>query len=164
MRKSGLMLFLLLARANAQQSTNIEGFSGVVRNVSVESNGVAATIPLVQDGLPHQPDRFLGRMIEFLLIRSAHDELRRGRIPDGGVLARLAVPGCVLLPHKPAWLVGKPVGRPREVGPAFIPDDLLMVHEAVWFGCPSAGTRWTCTLDHHAPGRRRSDPRCPHEG
>jgi hypothetical protein len=46
MRKSGLMLFLLLARANAQQPTNIEGFSGVVRNVSVESKGVAATLSI----------------------------------------------------------------------------------------------------------------------
>lgn len=46
MRKSGLMLFLLLARSHAQQPTNIEGFTGVVRSISIDSSGVAATLSI----------------------------------------------------------------------------------------------------------------------
>src|ERR1700689_879839 len=84
---------------------------------------------MVQNRLPHQLDRFLRRVIEFLFRRSTHDELRGGRIPDGRILARLPVPGSVLLPDVPTRFGPEPVMRSREDGPPFIPDDLLMVQE-----------------------------------
>src|ERR1035437_9990541 len=40
-------------------------------------------------------------MIEFFLLRSTHDELRRGRSPNRRVLAGLSVPGSVLLAYVP---------------------------------------------------------------
>ena len=54
----------------------------------------------------------------------------RRRVPDRRVLAGLAEPGRVLLPHVPAGLMLKPVVRPREDRPALVPDDLLVVQEA----------------------------------
>src|ERR1035438_2752373 len=68
-------------------------------------------------------------MIEFLLIRSTHDELRRGRGPDRRVLPGLPVPGRVLLSHEPARLVLKPVQSPRQDRPPFVPDYLLMMQK-----------------------------------
>jgi len=50
MRKSVLVLLFLLARANAQQAPSAtaltDGFTGVVRNISLESDGVAATLSI----------------------------------------------------------------------------------------------------------------------
>jgi len=52
--------------------------------------------------------------------RAAHDELGRGRVPNRRVLSGLPVPGGVLLAHKPAGLMGKPVERlVRTVRPLF---------------------------------------------
>src|ERR1700693_557549 len=68
-------------------------------------------------------------MIEFFLIRSAHNKLWRWRIPDRRVLARLAVPGSVFLSDVPTRLVGKPIVGPGEHCAPLVPDDLLMVHE-----------------------------------
>src|SRR5215469_15747988 len=69
-------------------------------------------------------------MIVFLLVRTAHDELGRGRCPNRGVLAGLAVPGGVLLADEPAGLVLEPVQRPSQDGSPLVPDDLLVVLEA----------------------------------
>src|ERR1700677_3121401 len=69
-------------------------------------------------------------MIEFIVLRSSHDELRRGRIPHRRVLSRFAVPGGILLSYVPARLVLKPVMSSRENRAALVPDDLLVMHEA----------------------------------
>src|ERR1035441_9503367 len=69
-------------------------------------------------------------MIEFLLIRSTHDELRRGLGPDRRVLPGLPVPGSVFLAHVPARLMLEPVMRSGEHRAALVPDDLLVVQEA----------------------------------
>src|SRR5205085_836913 len=81
------------------------------------------------DRAPHQLDRLLRGMVEFFLFRSAHYEFWRRRIPNGRVFAGLPEPRSVLLPDIPAGLVLEPVVRPREHGPAFIPDDLLVMKE-----------------------------------
>ena len=53
-----------------------------------------------------------------------------GRVPDGRVLARLAEPGSILLPHKPARLMLEPVMSPSENRAALVPDNLLLVQKA----------------------------------
>src|SRR5215831_7792020 len=84
---------------------------------------------MVQNRSPHQLDRLLRRMIELLLVRTAHDEFRTRGIPDRGVLAGFAVPGRVLLPHLPARLMLIPVMSPSKDRPALVPDDLLWIEE-----------------------------------
>src|ERR1017187_1416497 len=61
-----------------------------------------AALQVVENRAPKKIDGFLRGMIEFLLVRTAHDELRRGRIPDRRVLAGLPEPGRVLLSDVPA--------------------------------------------------------------
>jgi hypothetical protein len=60
MRNSALILLLLLSRANAQQRTEptnpTDIFTGVLRNVSLENDGNAATLS-IESGrgrIPHQ--------------------------------------------------------------------------------------------------------------
>src|SRR5579872_1327208 len=69
-------------------------------------------------------------MVELILVRSSHDKFWRRGIPDGRVLAGLAEPRRILLPHVPARLVLIPVVRAREHRAPFVPDDLLWVEEA----------------------------------
>src|ERR1700728_687247 len=69
-------------------------------------------------------------MIVFLFIRSAHDELRRRRVPDCRVLPSLPKPWRVLLSHIPARLMLVPIMGPSEHRAAFVPNDLLRVQEA----------------------------------
>jgi hypothetical protein len=65
-------------------------------------------------------------MIEFILLRGAHDELRRRRIPDRRVFTRLAVPRRILLPHVPARLMLEPVISSREHHAALVAEDLFV--------------------------------------
>src|SRR5579862_3506552 len=88
-----------------------------------------ATLGVVQDRPPHQLNRLLRRVIKFRFFRSAHDELRRRRIPDRRVLAGFAEPGCVLLSNVPARLVLEPVMGSRKDRPTLVPDYLLMMKE-----------------------------------
>src|ERR1017187_758773 len=89
-----------------------------------------AALQVIEDRAPENIDGFLRRMIEFLLVRTAHDELGRWRIPDRGVLTGFTEPGRVLLPDVPAGLVLIPVVGACEDRAAFVPDDLLRVQEA----------------------------------
>src|SRR5579859_4395878 len=89
-----------------------------------------ATPEMVQDRAPHQLDGLLRGVIVFVLVRAAHNELGRRRIPDRGVLAGFAEPGCVLLPDIPAGLVLEPVVRARKDGSTFVPNDLLVVKKS----------------------------------
>src|SRR6185436_7015579 len=84
-----------------------------------------ATLGVVQDWPPHQLDRLLCGVIEFLLLRSAHNELWGWGIPDRRAFARLSEPGRVLFPHVPAGFVLIPVVRSRQHDPALVPNDLL---------------------------------------
>src|SRR5579864_5762554 len=68
-------------------------------------------------------------MVKLLLVRAAHDELGRWRVPNRRILAGFAEPGCVLLSDIPAGLMLEPVVRSREDGAAFIPDNLLVMQE-----------------------------------
>src|ERR1035441_10521300 len=86
---------------------------------------------VVQDRPTHNFHRLVGRMIELLfLLRTAEDELRRRAGPDGRILARLPVPGSVLLADEPTRLMLKPVQRSCEHRALLVPDDLLVVDEA----------------------------------
>src|ERR1700690_3863394 len=69
-------------------------------------------------------------MIILVLVGTSHDELRGRTSPDRRVLAGLAVPRRIHFSHKPARLVLKPVQRPRQNRPLFVPDDLLVVYES----------------------------------
>src|SRR5688572_18388742 len=69
-------------------------------------------------------------MIELFFVRTAHDELRRRREPDRGVLTGFTEPGGVLLADVPAWFMLKPVMSSRQDGAAFVPNDLLVVYKA----------------------------------
>ena len=89
-----------------------------------------APLRVIQNRFAHQFDGFLRRMIELVFVRAAHDELRRGRVPDGRVLTGLAVPGSVFLSNVPNRLVTKPIMRASEYGTALVPDDLLVMLEA----------------------------------
>src|ERR1051326_2719628 len=89
-----------------------------------------SALRVIQDRPPHQLDGLLSRMIEFFLVRTAHDELWRGRIPDGRVLARFSKPRCVFLPNVPAGLMLKPVVGSGKHRALFVPNDLLMMQEA----------------------------------
>src|SRR5713101_8017789 len=64
---------------------------------------------VVQDRTAHQLHRFLRGMVEFLLIRSTHDELGRWPVPDREVLAGFPKPRRVLLSHIPARLMLIPI-------------------------------------------------------
>src|ERR1035441_8092250 len=68
-------------------------------------------------------------MIAFLLLRSAHDEFRRRRVPDGGIVAGSSVPGGILLAQIPRGLVLVPVVRPGEDRPTLVPDYLLRIEK-----------------------------------
>src|ERR1019366_1851444 len=85
---------------------------------------------VVQNRTPHQLHRLLGRMIELLLLGTAHHELGGWGTPDGRVLAGFAIPGSVLPSHVPAGLMLKPVMGPRQDHAALVPDDLLMMLKA----------------------------------
>jgi hypothetical protein len=89
-----------------------------------------ATPAVVQDRAPHEVNRLLRWMIEFIFVASTQDEFGIGRRPDCGVLAGLALPRSVLFSDIPGWLVLKPVVRAREHGSAFVLDDLLVMNEA----------------------------------
>ncbi len=53
-----------------------------------------------------------------------------GESQIGRVLARLPEPGRVLLPDIPARLMLKPIVGPGQYGPAFVPNDLLVMQKA----------------------------------
>src|SRR4029077_13319753 len=69
----------------------------------------------------------LSWVVEFIFVRSPHDEFRRWRIPDRGVLPRPPVPRRVFLSDVPAWLVLEPIVGPGENRAPLVPDDLLMM-------------------------------------
>jgi hypothetical protein len=79
---------------------------------------------------PHQFDGLLGRMIILRFIRATHYEFRAWGIPDGRVLARLAKPRRIFLADEPAGLMLEPIQCPREHGPTFVLNDLLVVNKA----------------------------------
>src|SRR5688572_7203105 len=68
-------------------------------------------------------------MIALLLLRSAHDELRRRGIPDCGVVTSFPEPWSIFLPEVPARLVLIPVVSASQNRAPFVPDDLLRVQE-----------------------------------
>src|SRR5262249_52150401 len=90
----------------------------------------SAALRVIQDRPAHEFDRFLRRVIALFFLRSAHDELRRGRVPHGGVVASLAEPGRVFLAHVPTRLVLVPVVCTRQDRAALVPNYLLWVQEA----------------------------------
>src|ERR1035437_8406773 len=89
-----------------------------------------AALQVIEDRAPKKFDRFLRGMIEFLLVRTAHAELRRGRCPDRGVFAGLPKPRRVFSPNEPTGFVLKPVERPRQDRAPLVPNNLLMMFEA----------------------------------
>ena len=64
-----------------------------------------ALLGVIQNRAPHQFDRLLCGVVEFVLLRATHDELGRGTPPDRGVFAGFPKPGSFLFSDIPAWLV-----------------------------------------------------------
>jgi hypothetical protein len=64
-------------------------------------------------------------MIEFILLRTSHNEFRRRRFPDRRVFTGLPVPRGILFPYEPTGLMREPVGSPGEDRPALIPIPLI---------------------------------------
>src|SRR5262249_7598193 len=89
-----------------------------------------ATLRVIQDRPSEQLNRLLCWVIELFFLRSAHDHLGRGGVPDCCVLAGFSKPGRVLLTDVPARLMLKPIVRPGERSNRFSPNDLLVVDEA----------------------------------
>ncbi len=84
---------------------------------------------MVKDRAPHQLNRLLRGVVELLLIRSTHNELRRWRIPDRRVLACLPEPGRIFLSDIPAGLMLEPIMSPSKYRSSLVPDDLLMMEK-----------------------------------
>src|ERR1035437_524052 len=88
-----------------------------------------AAARVIENRPPHQFNRFLGGMIKLRFVRSAHDEFRTRRLPNGRVFTGLSNPRCVLFSDIPARLVLIPVVCSSEHRSALVPYDLLRVQK-----------------------------------